>query len=132
MIARGEQWLVQQISGRPSILGLGDLEIRRASWRSGQAGLLLEDPVESILYVVELQLGPTNDLHVIRLVERWAAERRRHPGKRCFAVLVAERIDARYRNILGLIRKAVPVAAMEMRLSVAGTTAPGFTRLRLG
>jgi hypothetical protein len=132
MIAQGERWLVQRIGESPAILGLGDVDIRSASCRSGQARLLLEDPAESIFYVVELQLGPTDDLHVIRLVERWAAERRRQPKRRCFAVLVAELIDLRYRNFLGLIRRAVPLAAIEMQLSTVGPVALRFTRLRLG
>lgn len=129
-----EQWLVQRVSEDPAILGLGDLELKRAhpSCRAGQVGLLLEDRAELSLYVVELQFGPTDDRHVIRVVERWAATRKRHPRNRCFAVLVAEQIAPRYLNILQLISRAVPVALMEMRMSeAAGTTTLRFAPIGL-
>ena len=114
-----EQWLVQRVSEDPAILGLGDLEFSRArpSCRAGQVGLLLEDRAELSLYVVELQFGPTDDRHVIRVVERWAAERKRQRTDRCFAVLVAEQVPQRYLNILQLISRAVPLLAMEMQFS---------------
>ncbi len=132
-----EQWLVQRVSEDPALLGLGDLDLKRAlpSRRAGQVSLLLQHPAELSLYVMELQFGPTDDRHVIRVVERWAAERKRHPRNRCLAVLVAEEIAPRYLNIQQLISRAVPVALMEMRMSeAAGTTtlrfAPVGLRLR--
>ena len=114
-----ENWLVRRVSEDPAILGLGDLEFIRArpSCRAGQVGLLLEDRAESRLYVVELQFGPTDDRHVIRVVERWAAERKRQRTDRCLAVLLAEQVPPRYLNILQLISHAVPLLAMEMRIS---------------
>ena len=69
--ANAEQSLVERINEDPIVLGLGDLDLKRASWRSRQISLLLESPAESVLFVVELQLGPTDDRHVIRIVERW-------------------------------------------------------------
>jgi len=118
--ANAEQSLVEQISEDPAGLGLGDLDLKRASWRSRQISLLLESPAESVLFVVELQLGPTDDRHVIRVVERWLNERKRQRIKRCSAVLVAEEIAPRYVNILALISRAVPLLALEMEPS-AGT-----------
>lgn len=79
--------------------------------KPAQVSLLLEDRAESSLYVVELQLGPTEDLHVIRLVERWAAG----TARRSAAVLVAEQIELRYLNFVSVICRAVPVVAIEMR-----------------
>ena len=117
-----EPWLVERISEDPTILGRGDLVLKRASWRSRRVSLLLENPAEMALYVLELQLGPTDDRHIIRLVERWDATRKRHWRKRCFAVLVAEQIAPRYLNILQLISRAVPVALREIRVSEAAGT----------
>jgi hypothetical protein len=118
--ASAEQSLVERINKDPTVLGLGDLDLKRASWRSRQISLLLESPAESVLFVVELQLGPTDDRHVIRVVERWLNERKRQRIKRCSAVLVAEEIAPRYVNILALISRAVPLLALEMEPS-AGT-----------
>lgn len=127
-----EQWLVQRVSEDPAILGLGDLDLERRlpSRRAGQVSLLLQDPAELSLYVVELQLGPTDDRHVIRVVERWAAERKRQRMSRCFAVLVAEEIAPRYLNILQVIGRGVPLLALQLRMSrIAGCLAVEFTRL---
>ena len=118
--ANAEQSLVERINENPAVLGLGDLDLKRASWRSRQISLLLESPAESVLFVVELQLGPTDDCHVIRVIERWLTERKRQRMKRCSAVLVAEEIAPRYVNILELISRAVPLLALEMEPS-AGT-----------
>ena len=118
--ASAEHTLAERINEDPAVLGLGDLDLKRASWRSRQISLLLESPAESVLFVVELQLGPTDDRHVIRVVERWLNERKRQRIKRCSAVLVAEEIAPRYVNILALISRAVPLLALEMEPS-AGT-----------
>jgi hypothetical protein len=125
--ASAEHTLAERINEDPAVLGLGDLDLKRASWRSRQISLLLESPAESVLFVVELQLGPTDDRHVIRVVERWLNERKRQRIKRCSAVLVAEEIAPRYVNILALISRAVPLLALEMEPS-AGTEG---TTLRL-
>ena len=122
--ANAVQSLVEQISEDPAVLGLGDLDLKRASWRSRQISLLLESPAESVLFVVELQLGPTDDRHVIRVVDRWLTERKRQRTKRCSAVLVAEEIAPRYVNILKIISRAVPLLALQMEPSACteGTT----------
>jgi hypothetical protein len=112
--------------------GLGDLDLKRASWRSRHVSLLLENPAEMALYVVELQLGPIDDRQIIRLLEHWDATRKRHWRNRCFAVLVAEQIAPRYLKILQVISKAVPMALREIRVSeAAGTTPPGFVPVGL-
>ena len=118
--ANAEQSLVERITEDPAVLGLGDVDLKRASWRSRQISLLLESPAESVLFVVELQLGPTDDRHIMRVVEQWVTERRRQRFSRCSAVLVAEEIAPRYVNILALISRAVPLLALEMEPS-AGT-----------
>lgn len=115
--ANTEQSLVERINEDPSVLGLGDLDLKRASWRSRQISLLLESPAESVLFVVELQLGPTDDRHIMRVMERWLTERKRQRLSRCFAVLVGEEIAPRYVNILKLISRAVPLLALKMEPS---------------
>ena len=115
--ANAEQSLVERINEDPIVLGLGDLDLKRASWRSRQISLLPESPAELVLFVVELHLGPTDDCHVIRVIERWLTERKRQRTKRCSAVLVAERIAPRYVNILALISRAVPLLALQMEPS---------------
>ena len=114
-----EQWLVRRVSEDPASLGLGDLEFipARPSCRAGQVGLLLEDRAELRFYVVELQFGLTDDHHVIRVVERWSADRKRQRSDRCVAVLVAEQVPQRYLNLLQLIGRAVPLLAMGMQVS---------------
>jgi hypothetical protein len=122
--ASTEQTLVEQIHADPTVLGLGDLDLKRASWRSRQISLLLESPAESVLFVVELQLGPTDDRHVMRVVERWLTECKRQRVNRCSAVLVAEEITPRYVNILELISRAVPLMALEMELAAGAEGTP--------
>lgn len=64
---------------------------------------------------MDLQIGPADDRQVIRLLERWATERKRHARSRCFALLIAEQIESRYRDILRAISKAIPVLVMNMQ-----------------
>ena len=122
--ASAEHTLAERIHEDPAVLGLGDLDLKRASWRSRQISLLLASPAESVLFVVELQLGPTDDRHVVRVVDRWLTERKRQRTKRCSAVLVAEEIAPRYVNILKIISRAVPLLALQMEPSACteGTT----------
>jgi len=122
--ASAEQSLVERINKDPTVLGLGDLDLKRASWRSRQISLLLASSAQSVLFVVELQLGPTDDRHVMRVVERWSTERKRQRMNRCSAVLVAEEIAPRYVNILELISRAVPLLALEMEPSEATEGTP--------
>ena len=107
--------VVEQIADDPSVLGLGDLDVLHAPppCRAGQVSFRLLDPVTAGFYVVELVLGPVDDRSIIRLVERWAAERKRHGHRRCVAVLVAAHVEPRYRNLLRLIGGAVPLLVME-------------------
>jgi hypothetical protein len=131
--ANAEQSLVDRINENPTVLGLGDLDLKRASWRSRQISLLLESPAESVLFVVELQLGPTDDRHIMRVMERWLTERKRQRLSRCFAVLVGEEIAPRYVNILKLISRAVPLLALQMEPSACTEgTALRFRHLGLG
>src|SRR6267378_3720209 len=78
-----EKWVQGLIAKEPSILGLGDLVLRdkeRMQPRAGRLDLLLEDPDPDAerRYEVEIQLGPTDEAHIIRTIEYWDIERKRY------------------------------------------------------
>ena len=55
-----EKWLQERLIENPSLLGLGDLEVRSSERRQpggGRLDLLLQDIETSIRYEVEIQLG---------------------------------------------------------------------------
>jgi hypothetical protein len=128
-----EHWLAERINDDPAILGLGGLDVARVSWRLGQVSLLMRSEAGSALYIVELQLGPTDDRHLIRVVERWAVERKRHSTSRCFAVLGAEQFPHRCLNVLQLIHTAIPLRAMKLHIAeTVRDAALRFTPVVLG
>lgn len=120
--------IVDQIAAQPAMLGLGNVT---AVKRSPAGALLLAD-AEGSMYVIDVQAGPADDRQIIRLVERWAAVRRRYAGRRCAAVLVAEEVPARLRNLLVVISIAVPVAAVEIRMQADGRITATSTDHLLG
>jgi hypothetical protein len=93
-----EKWIQKLIADDLAILGLGDLVLRdkeRIQPRAGRLDLLLQDPDR---YEVEVQLGATDEAHIIRTVEYWDIERKRYPQYEHCAVLVAEDITSRFRT----------------------------------
>lgn len=119
-----EKWLQERLAEDPSLLGLGDLEMKDAERRQPKAGrldLLFTDPETHTRYEVEVQLGPTDETHIIRTVEYWDIEKSRYPQYEHVAVLVAEDITNRFLNVIALFNKAIPLVAIEMRaLEVSG------------
>ncbi len=119
-----EKWLQERLAEDPSLLGLGDLEVKdieRRQPRAGRLDLLLVDPETHTRYEVEIQLGPTDETHIIRTVEYWDIERSRYPQYDHVAVLVAEDITSRFLNVITLFNKAIPLVAVQMRaLEVSG------------
>ena len=112
-----EKWVQQQIADDPVILGLGDLELKdkeRIQPNAGRLDLLLQDPETLKRYEVEIQLGPTDESHVIRTVEYWDIERRRYPQYEHAAVIVAEEITSRFLNVIQLFNGAIPLIALKM------------------
>ena len=92
-------------SGDPGLLGLGELEVKdveRMQPRAGRLDLLLQDPDSYRRYTVELQLGATDESHIIRALEYWDIERKRYPQYDYCAVLVAEDITSRFLNVIAL------------------------------
>lgn len=119
-----EQWLQAQISEDPGLLGLGDLivkDIERRQPRAGRLDLLLSDPETHTRYEVEVQLGATDESHIIRTVEYWDIEKSRYPQYEHVAVIVAEDITSRFLNVINLFNKAIPLIAVQLRaLDVGG------------
>ena len=128
-----EKWVQDLIADDPSILGLGDLELRqkeRIQPRAGRLDLLLQDPDTKRRFEVELQLGGTDETHIIRTIEYWDIERKRYPQYDHCAVLIAEDITSRFLNVIGLFNGTIPLIALQMQaLKVAGKTTIIFTRV---
>ena len=65
-------------------------------------------------YTVELQLGATDETHIIRTIEYWDNERSRNPHIDHIAVIVAEDITTRFLNVISLFNKSVPLIAIQL------------------
>jgi hypothetical protein len=79
-----ELWLQNQIEADPTILGLGDVVVLRRERRQSSGGrldFLLHDPETETLYELEIQLGSTDESHIIRTIEYWDIESRKNPSK---------------------------------------------------
>src|SRR5437763_17140554 len=99
---------------------------------AGRLDLLLEepDPDAARRYEVEVQLGPTDEAHIIRTIEYWDIERKRYPQYDHCAVLVAEDITSRFLNVISLFNGTIPFVALQMQaLKVGEHTTLIFTNL---
>jgi hypothetical protein len=126
-----EKWLQQRIADDPSLLGLGDLDVKdieRNQPRAGRLDVLLNDPESNTRYEVEIQLGATDESHIIRTIEYWDIERRRYPQYDHVAVIVAEEITARFFNVISLFNGFIPIVAIQASaLEVNGAITLVFT-----
>ena len=61
-----------------------------------------------------MQLGPTNESHVIRTIEYWDIERKRYPQYDHCAVIIAEEITSRFLNVISLFNGTIPLIAIKM------------------
>jgi len=112
-----EKMIQEQIADDPSILGLGKLELRdkeRIQSHAGRLDLLLQDPETLKRYEVEIQLGATDETHIIRTIEYWDIERKRYPQYEHTAVIVAEGITSRFLNVIQLFNGNIPLIALKM------------------
>ena len=112
-----EKWVQARIAEDPKILGLGDLILlqqERTQPSGGRLDLLLQDADTKRRYEVELQLGPTDETHIIRTLEYWDIERKRYPQYDHCAVLIAEDITRRFQNVISLFNDSVPLIAIQM------------------
>ena len=113
-----ERWLHQHLQDDPSLLGLGDLqaiESERRQPSGGRLDLLLRDPESLARYEVEIQLGGTDEAHLVRTIEYWDIERRRYPQYEHTAVIVAEDITSRFLNVISLFNGFIPLIAIQLK-----------------
>lgn len=106
------------IAENPSIIGLGDLVLKdkeRILPKSGRLDLLMQDPESSRRHEIELQLGKTDESHIIRTIEYWDIERKRYPQYDHCAVIIAEEITSRFLNVISLFNGSIPLIAIQMK-----------------
>jgi len=118
-----EKWIQGKIAEDPSILGLGDLLLKdseRPQPSGGRLDLLLYDPEANRRYEAELQLGKSDESHIIRTIEYWDFERRRFPQYDHCAVLIAEDITSRFLNVISLLNGSIPLIAIQMKAVKVG------------
>jgi len=114
-----EKWVQERIGEDPTILGLGDLILKdkeRMQPRGGRLDLLLQDAESNHRYEVEVQLGATDEGHIIRTIEYWDIERKRYPQYDHTAVIVAEDITSRFLNVISLLNGMIPIIAVQMNV----------------
>lgn len=112
-----EAWLQEVIAKEPELLGLGDLILKdkeRKQPRAGRLDILLQDPEINKRYELEIQLGKTDESHIIRTIEYWDIERKRYPQYEHCAVIVAEEITSRFLNVIGLFNGTIPLIAIQL------------------
>jgi len=112
-----EKIIQEEIAKDPSILGLGDLILKdkeRIQPKAGRLDLLLQDPDYMKRYEVEIQLGKTDESHIIRTIEYWDIERKRYPQYEHCAVIVAEDITSRFLNVISLFNGFIPIIAIQL------------------
>jgi predicted transport protein len=135
-----EKWIQDRIAEDPSILGLGDLILKdreRPQPKAGRLDLLLQDSESPRRFEVEVQLGATDESHIIRTIEYWDIERRRYPQYEHCAVLVAEDVTSRFLNVIGLFNGFIPIIVIQIKaVDLDGKVALLFTtvvdKFRLG
>jgi hypothetical protein len=119
-----EYWLRDRIFDDPAQLGLGDLQALMKETNQAQGGrldLLLKNPEDDSMFEVELQLGATDESHIIRTIEYWDNVKRKWPNRIHTAVLVAEEITNRFFNVVHLLGMAVPIIGVQVSIVQIGS-----------
>lgn len=112
-----EHILQNQIAENPKILGLRDLVLKdkeHIQTGGGRLDLLFQDIDTDRRYEVEIQLGRTDESHIIRTIEYWDTERRRYPQYDHCAVIIAEDITTRFHNVINLFNGSIPLIAIQL------------------
>lgn len=112
-----EAWLQAIIVENTEILGLGDVVVKdkeRIQPSGGRLDLLLQDVDSLKRYEMEIQLGKTDESHIIRTIEYWDIERKRYPQYEHCAVIVAEDITSRFLNVISLFNGSIPLIALKV------------------
>lgn len=111
-----ESWLQEVIAQNPEILGLGQLAVKdreRSHKGAGRLDMLLQSE-DNERYEIELQLGASDESHLVRTIEYWDKERKLYPQYEHFAVIVAEDITSRFLNVISLFNGHIPIIAMQI------------------
>lgn len=128
-----ETWVQNIIAEDPRIIGLGNILLKdkeRIQPHAGRLDLLLQDEDATQRYEVEIQLGKTDESHVIRTIEYWDIERKRYPQYEHCAVIIAEDITSRFLNVINLLNGAIPLVAIQMNaIQVGDTISLVFTKV---
>lgn len=109
-----EKWVQEKLAEDPALLSLGDVILKdkeRLQPGAGRLDLLFQDADNPIRYEVEIQLGKTDESHIIRTIEYWDIERKRYRQYDHVAVLVAEDITSRFLNVISLFNGFIPIIA---------------------
>ena len=99
-------------------LGLEILEFRdteKIMVGGGRLDTILYDPEDKKRYEVEIQLGKTDETHVIRTIEYWDLERKKNPQYNHCAVIIAEDITSRFLNVISLFNGFIPLIAIQVK-----------------
>lgn len=107
----------EKISEDPEILGLGNLELIRKERKQSSGGridFLFRNADADTFYEIEVQLGKTDESHIIRTIEYWDIERRKNPSYDHKAVIIAEDITNRFFNVVYLMNRAIPIIAIQL------------------
>ena len=114
----GEKWVQKKIEEDPSLLGLGNLTVRQSEkvqQSGGRLDILLQDDESNTRYAVELQLGKTDETHIIRTIEYWDNERKRNQTYNYIAVIIAEDVTNRFFNVISLFNGCIPIIAIQLK-----------------
>jgi hypothetical protein len=112
-----EKVIQEKIAEDPSIIGLGELVLKdkeRLQPRAGRLDLLMQDPDSNRRYEIEIQLGKTDESHIIRTIEYWDIEKKRYPQYDHCAVIIAEDITSRFLNVISLFNGFIPLIAIQV------------------
>lgn len=113
-----EKCVQDRIADDPQILGLGDVILKdreRIQPKAGRLDLLLQEAETTRRYEVEVQLGATDESHIMRTIEYWDIERKRYPQYDHIAVIIAEEITSRFLNVISLFNGTIPLIAIQMK-----------------
>lgn len=128
-----ERWLQDVIATDPSILKIGDVIVKdkeRIHVGAGRLDLLLQDADGHNRYEVEIQLGATDESHIIRTIEYWDIERRKYPQYDHTAVIIAEDITSRFLNVVSLFNGFIPIIAIQVNaIETPGGVGLLFTKI---
>ena len=118
-----EKWIQDLIANDPSILDLGELILKdkeRIQQGAGRLDLLFQEIDSNKRYEVELQLGKSDESHIIRTIEYWDIEKKRYPQYQHCAVIIAEDITSRFLNIVSLFNGFIPIIGIQMKAVKVG------------